>query len=371
MVKLIKYVNGIDMSKDKFDACLMSVDVELNYKVIAQRQFSNNTTGFKELLQWMKKHCVQKIPLHILMEASGVYHEKLAIWLTEKKQQVMVVLPNKARKYMQALGLKSKNDKIDAQGLALMCAQHKFDLWQPIAKFYYELRLLTRHYQSTQEAKTMFFNQHHALSHSGYSSKEVCKQLEKTITIFEKQIKENKQHIINHINTNSEVQRKVNQSNAKVIRKQLTETLSSKMEDVMGNIKRTLDRLSARFNAIGQKEFSLQYKAARKLQPYGNLHTRADVTVTMGDSNSPVMDALVEIEGTSLKAITTKDGKCTISPTPIGSRKLIVTAPGFKEPVVTQEYAFKRGKATKITVAMTQFNIPASTPAATPVAVNA
>jgi hypothetical protein len=57
----------------------------------------------------------------------------------------------------------------------------------------------------------MFFNQHHALSHSGYSSKEVCKQLEKTITIFEKQIKENKQHIINHINTNSEVQRKVNQ----------------------------------------------------------------------------------------------------------------------------------------------------------------
>lgn len=159
--------------------------------------------------------------------------------------------------------------------------------------------------------------------------------------------------------------------NAKVIRKQLTETLSSKMEDVMGNIKRTLDRLSARYNAIGQKEFSLQYKASRKLQPYGNTHTRADVTVTMGDSNSPVMDALVEIEGTSLKAITTKDGKCTISPTPIGNRKLIVTAPGFKDPIATQAYAFKRGKATRITVAMTQFNIPASTPAATPVAVNA
>jgi len=211
MNKLIKYVNGIDIAKDKLDACLMSVDVELNYKVKATHKFSNNASGFKELLQWMKKHCTEKIPVQTLMEASGVYHEKLAIWLTEKKQQVMVVLPNKARKYMQALGLKSKNDKIDAQGLALMCAQHKFDVWQPVAKFYYQLRLLTRHYQSTQEARTIFFNQHHALQHSGYSSKQVSKQLEKTIALFEKQVKENKQLIIEHINTNAEVKRKVNQ----------------------------------------------------------------------------------------------------------------------------------------------------------------
>jgi transposase len=211
MNQLIKYVIGIDIAKEKFDACLMSVDVQLNYKAKATHKFSNTTGGFKELLQWKHKHCKEKAPVQTLMEASGVYHEKLAIWLTEKEMQVCVVLPNKARKYMQALGLKTKNDKIDAQGLALMCAQHKFDVWQPIAKFYYQLRLLTRHYQNTQEAKAMFFNQHHALQHSGYSSKQVSKQLEKTIAIFEKQVKENKQHIIEHINTNQEVKRKVNQ----------------------------------------------------------------------------------------------------------------------------------------------------------------
>jgi transposase len=211
MNKLIKYTNGIDIAKDKFDACLMSVDVELNYKVKATHQFSNNESGFKAMLQWINKHCTEKIPVQTLMEASGVYHEKLAIWLTDKDRPVMVVLPNKARKYMEALGLKSKNDKIDAKGLALMCAQHKFDLWQPMVKFYYELRLLTRHYQSTQELKTTFSNQYHALQYSGYSSKLVSKQLEKTVALFEKQVKESKEHIVKYIDTNENVKRKVYQ----------------------------------------------------------------------------------------------------------------------------------------------------------------
>ncbi|MDO8604334.1 MAG: IS110 family transposase [bacterium] len=211
MNQLIKYVTGIDIAKDKFDACLMSMDVQLSYKVIATHQFSNTPAGFKELLKWQRKHCKEKIVMQTLMEASGVYHEKLAIYLTEAGKVVFVVLPNKARKYMEALGLKSKNDSIDAQGLALMCAQHKFEVWQPIAKFYYELRLLTRHNQSILEAKTMFCNQKHALGHSGYSSKPVMKQIEKTIGLFDKQIKENRGLIKQHLESNEEVKRKVNQ----------------------------------------------------------------------------------------------------------------------------------------------------------------
>ncbi len=36
---------------------------------------------------------------------------------------------------MQAMGLKSKNDTIDARGLALMGSQQKLDTWQPLSKF--------------------------------------------------------------------------------------------------------------------------------------------------------------------------------------------------------------------------------------------
>ena len=51
------------------------------------------------------------------MEATGVYHEKLAISLTEQGKEVVVVLPDKVRRYMQSLGIKTKNDRVDARGL--------------------------------------------------------------------------------------------------------------------------------------------------------------------------------------------------------------------------------------------------------------
>ena len=205
---MTKYVNGIDISKDKFDACLISVDLDHNYQVKATHKFGNTPAGFKELLLWLKKHCKEEA-VQTIMEASGVYHEKLAIWLTEKDQPVYVVLPNRAHQYMKVLGLKSKNDKIDALGLALMGAHHKFDLWQPITKFYYELRLLTRHHQSLQKGRTEFMNQRHALQHSGYSSHEVMTQLDRTVALFEKQIKDSKQYIKEYINRNEDVKRKV------------------------------------------------------------------------------------------------------------------------------------------------------------------
>lgn len=209
MEQLIKYAIGVDGAKDKFDVCLMSVDLTLNSKVKAGKKFSNTVGGFKEFSIWIEKHCKEPVPVQILMEATGVYHEKLAIWLTEQELEVFVVVPNKARKYMQALGLKTKNDTVDAKGLAQMCIQHKFEIWKPIGKYNYELRSLTRHYQSTQELKTIFLNRLHALEHSGYTSKQVSKQLKKTIELFEKQVKSLKQDIIKHVESNPEIKRKV------------------------------------------------------------------------------------------------------------------------------------------------------------------
>ena len=209
MEQLIKYSIGVDGAKDKFDVCMMSVDCKLNSKTTATRKFANTPLGFREFLDWSKKNCKQAVPLEVLMEATGVYYEKLAIFLTEQGVTTFVVLPNKARRYMQSLGFKSKNDRIDAKGLAMMCIQQQFEAWKPIGKYFYELRQLTRHYQSTQEIKTVFMNQLHALEHSGYTSKTVSKQLRKTIALFEKQVAAFKQEIIKHVQGNEEVNRKV------------------------------------------------------------------------------------------------------------------------------------------------------------------
>lgn len=210
MEKLIKYVVGVDIAMQKFDVCLMSIDHQLTSKINGSRKFTNSSAGFKDLIVWINKNCSHDIPVQFLMEATGVYHEKLAIYLTDNNHTVFVVLPNKARKYLQSLGLKSKNDKIDAKGLALMYLQHKFESWKPISKFYCELRLLTRHYQSTTEMKTALLNQLHALKYSGYSSKEVEKQIQKVISLLEKQLIEGKKQIVAQIKKEKEVENKVN-----------------------------------------------------------------------------------------------------------------------------------------------------------------
>lgn len=49
----------------------------------------------------------------------GVF-EACALFLFKAGYEVSVVLPNKAKQYLRAIGLKTKNDKIDASGLARM-----------------------------------------------------------------------------------------------------------------------------------------------------------------------------------------------------------------------------------------------------------
>lgn len=120
-----------------------------------------------------------------------------------------VVLPNKAKKYLQSLGLKSKNDKIDAKGLARMGAEQSLQLWQPMDDFFYQLRALTRQYQSLQELKTSIGNQLHAQEHSGMSNKIVIKQLKQLITNIDRQINAIEKAITGHINDNVVVAKKV------------------------------------------------------------------------------------------------------------------------------------------------------------------
>jgi len=68
---------------------------------------------------------------------------------------------------------------------------------------------LTRYHQNLQESKTAFANQYHALQHSGYTSKEVTRQLNKSIAFIEKQIEQIKVAIASHIRRDGEVEQKV------------------------------------------------------------------------------------------------------------------------------------------------------------------
>jgi len=207
---MLKYCVGIDVSKDSFHCCISVIDQQQKVTVKGSRKFSNNKAGFIELDHWISKNYKNKeVPLVVVMEATGIYYENVAMYLFTQNYSVSVVLPNKAKKYLQATGLKSKNDSIDAQGLSRMGAEQSLDLWKPLGEYFYLLRELTRQHQSLQEMKTRYCNQLEAAEYGMYQMKLVTKQLKSSIKLVERQIGELSAAIKSHIECNKEVADKV------------------------------------------------------------------------------------------------------------------------------------------------------------------
>jgi transposase len=121
----------------------------------------------------------------------------------------MVVLPNKAKKYKESLGLKSKNDHIDALGLSRMACEQQHRPWQPLSNSIYVLRMLTRQLQATVEQLTATHNQLHALQKGMFRDKEVEKLCRQTIRLLEQHQKTLRQRIAQTIEADEQLKRKV------------------------------------------------------------------------------------------------------------------------------------------------------------------
>ena len=206
----IKYSIGLDISSKKVNGSISLIDDNQKVTVKSSILFCNTLKGFSELSLWINKwHTESEIPLVICMEATGVYHENCALYLFEKGYDVSIILPNKAKHYLISIGLKSKNDSIDAKGLSKMGAEQCLDLWQPAGKYFYELRQYTRQHQNLQEQKTVIKNQLHALEFGMYEIKAVVQQLKKVVQLFDKQIKELEKIIKKHLESDQIVAQKV------------------------------------------------------------------------------------------------------------------------------------------------------------------
>jgi transposase len=143
------------------------------------------------------------------MEATGVYHENVAYILDDIQVDLAVVLPNKSKKYMESLGYKSKNDTIDARGLAQMGAERSLPLWQRPSKSIYMLRSLCREHVSLQDDLTEIRNQIHAMDHAYMKNTRSYKRLEAKLKFIKKQEKINKKDIEETIENDKELSTKV------------------------------------------------------------------------------------------------------------------------------------------------------------------
>src|SRR3954452_8903253 len=80
---------GVDISKAKFDVALLLEGGKYRSKV-----FSNEVAGFKAFAEWMNSNVAAGAAnVHVCMEATGSYHEGLALFLHDAGVEVSVVNP--------------------------------------------------------------------------------------------------------------------------------------------------------------------------------------------------------------------------------------------------------------------------------------
>ena len=99
-------VVGIDVAKDKVDACIRS---------LSQRQtFPNGPEGRRKLIVWLRKHSANTA----VMEASGGYERNWIKVLRQVGIEVRIVDPKRVRSFALSAGRLAKNDTIDAEMIA-------------------------------------------------------------------------------------------------------------------------------------------------------------------------------------------------------------------------------------------------------------
>ena len=187
-MKARKQSIGIDISKDTFTACycLLNENEDLQFSEVSK--FKNEKTGFNQLMRWSRKVKNPDLPISFLMEATGVYYERLAHHLYDIKQQVHVVLPNMSNHYFASLNIKTKTDELDAKVLSRFGVERKHNKWVKPDEVLMQLRNLCRYYVQLQEQKTALNNIKHSKESAHQIQKLILKSNAKLVTSIDKQI---------------------------------------------------------------------------------------------------------------------------------------------------------------------------------------
>lgn len=188
------HILGIDVSKLKFNVCLIRVDNRLRHRL-----FANTQAGFTDLSEWLKKNHVAQV--HACLEATGTYSEALATYLSDGSHRVSLVNPAAIKAYAGAQLSRTKTDRVDAELIARFCLTQRPQLWKPAPPEVRELQALVRRLDSLIEMHTMEVNR---LS-SGLSTPQVRACIESVISHLEEQIKRTEKLMRKHINNHPQL----------------------------------------------------------------------------------------------------------------------------------------------------------------------
>lgn len=186
---------GIDVSKLKLDCALLIDASNLKSK---NKKVANAAEGVQALIQWCAKQGVEVGQLHVVMEATGRYHENCAQALYDFGATVSIVNPAQVRDFTRAMAQRGKTDALDSLALARFGLAMRPAPWEAPALHARQLQaLLTRRESVAKDLQREMNRQEKALC--AQTPERVLKSIEQTILFLTQELKRLEQAIDDHI----------------------------------------------------------------------------------------------------------------------------------------------------------------------------
>lgn len=208
-MKVKKQILGVDVAQKELVVTLGRMYEDLSIELYLHRVFLNKETGFTALLKWLKKETDSTVSLQVVMEATGVYHQKFAYFLNENNVDLSIVLPNKISNFIRTLETKTITDKTCSQAIARFGLERKLDNWKRPKKIYITLQQLTRERDQIVAERVVLKNQIHAEKAEAEPNESSLERFEERIKLLNKHEKAIKSDIQKCIDTDDSLKKTI------------------------------------------------------------------------------------------------------------------------------------------------------------------
>ena len=129
MAEILKQTLGVDVDCKNLVVTLGRIKQDWKVELYAYKVLKNTPNGFLQCKSWFEKLIDSETKFQVVMEATGVYHEKFAYFLFDNKIDTAIVLPNKISNYKKTLDQKTINDKSMSEAIAQFGLERNIDTW--------------------------------------------------------------------------------------------------------------------------------------------------------------------------------------------------------------------------------------------------
>ncbi len=195
-MKQYKHFFGVDVSKKTVDIT-HALGQEFTH-----RQFTNDDTGMKALMDWLKEINPDFSNTLFCMEATGLYCFPLTQFLAANTIDIWIEHAPQIKKANAAA--RGKNDKIDSQRIALYATKYpdRIRLWKPAGATLDKIRHLASLRERLVETKKRLVNPINEFEDMGNMAmaKLLTKTIKSSLTAIDKDLKNIESKIIDIVN---------------------------------------------------------------------------------------------------------------------------------------------------------------------------